>query len=206
MPFDEDYVCTLTENLREKGVRFEAGLTDAEVDRIEKEYTFNFPPDFRLFLEFGLPISEHFPNWRSGFMLRPIVAWESGVAIERGHKLTPISECFARPAEGICFDIEHSNFWTDSWGPRPADLSAAFQVARRQIARMPKLVPVYSHRYVAGEPLAAGNPVFSVHQTDIIYYGTDLADYFAREFGVSRPNWAANEAREIRFWSALALS
>jgi hypothetical protein len=65
---------------------------------------------------------------------------------------------------------------------------------------------MYSHRYIANEPLAARNPVFSVHQTDIIYYGTDLADYFAREFGVSRPNWAANEAREIRFWSALALS
>lgn len=46
-----------------------------------------------------------------------------------------------------------------------------------------------------------GNPVFSIVQTDIIYYGTDLADYLHAEFGVPRRAWAATDARVIRFWS-----
>ena len=32
------------------------------------------------------------------------------------------------------------------------------------------------------EPFTEGNPVFSVHQTDIIAYGVGLADYLTHEF------------------------
>jgi hypothetical protein len=72
------------------------------------------------------------------------------------------------------------------------------------------MIPVYSHRYLPAEPCEAGNPVFSIYQTDIIHYGYDLADYFAREFRVDAavaperyiwtPPWAAAEPRPIRFW------
>jgi len=46
-------------------------------------------------------------------------------------------------------------------------------------------IPVYSHRYLPSEPKATGNPVLSVHQTDIIYYGNDLASYFSRSMKVT---------------------
>ena len=45
--------------------------------------------------------------------------------------------------------------------------------------------------------------MYSIVQTDIIHYGNDLADYFANEFGVPRPAWAADAAKEIAFWSDL---
>jgi hypothetical protein len=50
------------------------------------------------------------------------------------------------------------------------------------------------------EPNEAGNPIFSVHQTDIIYYGNDLVDYFHDEFHVPLPDWAVRGPRSIRFW------
>jgi hypothetical protein len=36
------------------------------------------------------------------------------------------------------------------------------------------------------EPHLPGNPVFSVHQTDIIVYGLDLYEYLHNEFGLQR--------------------
>jgi hypothetical protein len=52
-------------------------------------------------------------------------------------------------------------------------------------------------RYIPAEPNESRNPVFSVHQTDIIHYGNDLADYFQREFQVPLPDRAAREPRPI---------
>jgi hypothetical protein len=122
-----------------------------------------------------------------------------------GQKLLPLSDRLRWPSEGICFDIEHSDFWVADWGPRPSNLPAALEIARKQIAAMPRLIPIWGHRYLPNKPFVSGNPVFSVYQTDVIYYGNDLADYFAREFEVSRPEWAADEPRKIAFWGALAI-
>ena len=45
--------------------------------------------------------------------------------------------------------------------------------------------------------------MFSVYQSDVIYYGADLTDYFEREFagGNNRP-WP-DQIKYIRFWSDL---
>ena len=48
-----------------------------------------------------------------------------------------------------------------------------------------------------------GNPVFSLHQTDIIYYGVDLRDYLIHEFFAREDVgvWPIPETvRRIRFW------
>jgi hypothetical protein len=69
-------------------------------------------------------------------------------------------------------------------------------------------------RYLPSEPLLGGNPVFSVHQTDIIFYGCDLRDYVWNEFAPQDERWkrfqglseaeASAAFRPIRFWTALA--
>jgi hypothetical protein len=55
-------------------------------------------------------------------------------------------------------------------------------------------------------PTRAGNPVISVHQTDLIYYGTTLENYLHNEyhhfFGTPAYN-LQGEARRIDFWSSL---
>ena len=53
-------------------------------------------------------------------------------------------------------------------------------------------------------PTSAGNPVFSVYQMDIIYYGYDLASYLEHEFDFrSYESLFSDEHpfRRIEFWS-----
>lgn len=50
------------------------------------------------------------------------------------------------------------------------------------------------------EPELPGNPVFSVHQTDIIQYGSDLADYLRNEFHLPGQEEGPRQPRSIRFW------
>jgi hypothetical protein len=68
------------------------------------------------------------------------------------------------------------------------------------------LIPICSHRYIPAAPHEAGNPVFSVHQTDIIYYGADLMDYLQNEFNFyfGRTGYAiTGSPKRIPFWSEL---
>ncbi|MCB9857430.1 MAG: SMI1/KNR4 family protein [Phycisphaerales bacterium] len=141
----------------------------------------------REFLSLGLPISRSWAGWR---------------ATEEGD----IRERMAWPLEGMCFDIEHNGFWLTEWGEKPGDLNAAFDIARLEVGRAPALIPIFGHRYLPAEPYTTGNPVFSVYQTDVIYYGVDLLDYFQNEFRYyfGRPSHAlTGTPRTIPFWSRL---
>jgi hypothetical protein len=153
---------------------------------VESSFGFRFPPDLRALLQFALPVSPRFPNWRDDpeESLRERLAW---------------------PAGSAAFDIEQNAFWLDEWGPRPEDLRAAIEIAEREIAKAPKLIPIYGHRFIPEEPHVAGNPVFSVWQlTDTIYYGTDLANYLENEFSGREHHFPNYEGiRRIRFWSRL---
>lgn len=199
-----DEIRLAIEFLRSRNVIFDDGLSVAEIIAIETRYGFHFPSDLRAFLQAALPVSiakydvsSGFPNWRSD--PEEQLRWRLGF-----------------PLEGIEFDVEHNQFWLSSWGPRPADLREAIEIARQCVSSAPKLIPVYSHRYIADEPRSAGNPVMSVHQTDIIYYGQNLQDYFEQEFGDHSEDWYGGQRyanwtpeqyhaahRSIRFWSDL---
>jgi hypothetical protein len=176
--------------IEQRGVTFESGLAPDELAGVEKRYDFLFPPDLREFLLRALPVSDDFPNWRSG-------------EIKRGRGTRSIVELLDWPAEGICFDVEHDGFWVQDWGPKPDVLQEAFQVARKMVKQAPPLIPVFSHRFLPAEPATAGNPVLSVYQTDIIYYGMDLTAYFANEFKfpLAVPEDENMPPRRIRFWS-----
>ncbi|MFO1512579.1 MAG: SMI1/KNR4 family protein [Verrucomicrobiota bacterium] len=180
----ESFIATYIETLRSSGVLIQRGLSDGELSTAENRFEFLFPPDLKELLKHGLPVSEKFPDWRSG---------------------TPeqLSEWLNWPFDGMCFDIEHNKFWMDEWGAKPTKLTEAFAVAKKQIHKAPKLIPIYVHRFIPAEPSESGNPVFSVYQTDIIYYGTDLASYLSAEFGFKNPFPIPNEPKPITFWSNL---
>jgi hypothetical protein len=177
----------LADVLRQRGIALAKGLSDAEVDRVQSTYDFQFPPDLRELLQHALPTGQGFPNWRNGSdaVIRTYLSW---------------------PAEGICFDVEENAFWMEGWGPRPAHTSEALVIAKQETSKAPMLIPIYGHRYIPDEPHLSGNPVFSVYQTDIIYYGNDLAHYFANEFWPGKYTWTEEHersVRKIRFWSRL---
>ncbi len=179
-------------HLRSKGILFVDGLSDEELQEVEAKFGFVFPPDLRAFLQSMLPIDRGFVDWRYG--IRSDKAEKEILLRMRG------------PLEGIIFDIQHNRFWRNEWGTKPDDLPSQIEVARAYIAGYPTLIPIYSHRFLPSRPSLAGNPVFSVHQTDVIYYGYDLADYFAKEFEIPLPyNFVRLQEpiREIEFWDQL---
>ncbi len=160
---------------------FDAGLTDAEVAAAEARFGFRYPPDLREFLQTALPRGPRFPDWRSG-------------------DEAALLDWLDLPRQGVLFDVEHNDFWLEEWGPRPGSVEEAVRAAGELVGAAPRLIPVYGHRMMPDEPHEPGNPVFSGHQTDIIHYGFDLADYLRHEFGLpSREPWP-EQVRPIRFW------
>src|SRR5262249_41240611 len=62
---DVDYLARAIAQIRRRTeAEFERGLSESEVRAIEAVGHFRFPPDLRAFLEFALPVSDRFPNWR----------------------------------------------------------------------------------------------------------------------------------------------
>jgi hypothetical protein len=175
---------------------FEPGLTDAEFKRIEREYGFEFADDHRAFLAAGLPINippEDGQTWS-----RPWPEW-------RGDDLDSLRRQLGWPVEGVLLDVGHNGFWYEGWGERPADGTAALAMARHQLTEVPVLVPVYAHRYLPAGRGSFGHPVLSMWQTDIIYYGLDLADYMHQEFDEVRgevdESWSPRAT--VPFWRDL---
>jgi hypothetical protein len=106
---------------------------------------------------------------------------------------------------GIAFDVEH-NVWLDRWGTRPGPLSEALKIAREDFLTWPKLLPISGHRFLAAEPCRSGNPVFSIRQFDIIYYGADLAHYLSHEFlgGEHKTHTFDQKIQRVDVWSDIA--
>lgn len=65
----------------------------------------------------------------------------------------------------------------------------------------PQLIPIYSHRYISYIPDGENIPIFSIAQSDIIYYGRNLIFYFEDEFDIKEHG--DNECQYIKFWSNL---
>jgi hypothetical protein len=160
------------------------GLTDDEFTAIEAELGFTFADDHRAFLAAGLPVGRRWVDWRDGDRkeLRERLAW---------------------PVEGVLFDVEQTGFWYGGWGLRPLDDRQAVATARALLLTAPRLIPVYSHRFLPAGHGAAGHPVLSVMQTDVVVYGADLVDYLRAEFETDSPS-ATPGRPTVDFWSRLA--
>ena len=173
----------LIDKLKKRGVEFSEGLSDSEIYAIEGEFDFTFPEDFRLFLHTAVPRGDAFVDWRS---------------------MQDVRKRMDSVWEGISFDIQRNSFWYKGWGEKPASLEEQLRVAKEHYNSYPKLIPIYSHRYIPSPPTSAGNPVFSVCGTDIIYYGYDLTSYLEHEFDFRIYNSIFSEEhpfRRIPFWS-----
>ncbi|WP_271144706.1 SMI1/KNR4 family protein [Brevundimonas sp. NIBR10] len=156
------------------------GYSQAELDDAQSKYGLVFPPDLIALLRERRPVQGY--DWRTDDdQIRAILKW---------------------PLEGLLFDVENNDLWWPEWGLRPQTPEARAHVVADVVNEAPKLIPIFSHRFLPGDPNEAGNPVFSIYQSDVIYYGADLADYFDREFGGSTPP-LPQHIKRIPFWSEL---
>jgi hypothetical protein len=177
--------------MKVRGISFGVGLSGEEIDKVEKMFQIKFPLDLRMLLNINLPVSDGFIHWRYG--------------INSKEAKTRIEQSLARPLEGTLFDVKKRSFWMDSWGNMPDDFESQKKLVTEYFSTIPKLIPIYRHRYISEEPNEIGNPVFSIYQTDIIHYGNDLIDYLCNEFRLEVPNYFGRieNPAPIRFWDEM---
>lgn len=176
--------CQAAERLSALGtVTIEHGLSDDEFAHVEQTLGFEFADDHRAFLAAGLPVGGSWPNWRG----------EGRRSLNRRLQL---------PVDGILFGVEWNEFWGTDWGPRPPRMKDALRTAKYRLARVPQLVPVYSHRYLPAGRGSFGCPVLSIDRTDVVGCGADLAEYIDNDFG-SGGDRSARAPAPVEFWSDL---
>lgn len=165
------------------GTRWLGGLSEERIADVERQWRLTFPLDYHLFLarlhSVDRPMrclsgkrSPHdvpaihdessFYNWLT----------ESALIQDRLDALV----------DGLHFDAANNGLWRPSWGPKPTTAPARAERVRELVSAAPRLIPVFSHRYLLAEPSQAGNPIFSIVQSDTIVFAADLRTYFLSEF------------------------
>ena len=152
-----------------------SGYTATQLEIAQERYGLTFPPDLiDLYLD-----------------RRPAIGYDWNTENEA------IRTMLKWPFDLLYFDIEHGSWWPD-WGECPATLEDMADVLRAALDRAPKLIPLFGHRFIPETPSEAGNPIFSMHGFDTIYYGANLAEYFQNEFC---GRCGIGPVRHIPFWS-----
>lgn len=154
------------------------GYTQSEIDEAQERFSLRFPPDLVALLLDRRPIKGW--DWRTD---------DAG-----------IHRALNQPLEGLLFDVEHNGLWWPEWGEKPHSLGKQAEIVTAVVNGAPRLIPLIRHRYIPEDPHESGNPVFSVMQSDVIYYGANLEEYFANEFGEP---YRIGSVRRIPFWSEL---
>lgn len=155
------------------------GYSQAALDDAQAKYGLVFPPDLIALLRERRPAQSF--DWRSDD--------------------AQIRELLASPLKGLLVAVEQNTLWWPEWGVRPATPQARSEILTRIVDDAPRLIPLFPSRFIPEEPNEAGNPIFSVYET-VIYIGSDLDDYFRREFG--DPTLPLPQGiKRIRFWSEM---
>lgn len=196
----------------QQGTRWLGGLDEQEIVSIEQRYQMHFPPDYRLFLQILHSVDRPMVGARftDGNTMVPHTTpsfynWQTDT--------TSIQAAYEWLVHGLVFEVQHNDLWLPGWGAKPSTLEKQEAQVRDLVNAAPKLLPVFSHRYLLAEPCEAGNPVFSIYQSDMVIYGEDLHSYFLHEFGdllgIERPADSRQKQpslepyRSIPFWGEI---
>lgn len=155
-----------------------SGYTPSELAAAQERYELAFPPDLIELFLIKRPAEGY--DWRNeDSRIRKMLHW---------------------PFEMLQFDIEENGLWWPEWGAKPIAAEDRASVLRAELAKAPKLIPLFSHRFIPETPHQAGNPIFSMHGSDTIYYGANLDQYFDNEF---TGRHVIGPVTRIPFWSDL---
>jgi len=187
-PDEDAWEAFLTFALEQIGGSPDNGVSNAQLREVEGAVGANLPFEIGLLLVMGVPDGDDW--WRWDDPAQSFSQWQSSLR------------------DGLLFDVEHNEFWLQSWGPQPTEGSDRLSLAAEAFAQAPPLFPLFGHRAVPlaiarDETSSDSNPILSVVQTDVIVYGTDLAQWLHREFDVALPMWPPTDTRWFPFWSEL---
>jgi hypothetical protein len=158
-----------------------SGYSTGELQEAQERFGLTFPPDLLDLLKERRVFGDRGYDWV--------------------HDHERITDALKWPLEGLLFDVDENGLWWPEWGERPAIKDDRAAVVGEVLDKAPKLIPLMGHRYLPEQPSIAGNPIFSVYQSDIIVYGADLAEWMQIEFCGKPHNQMTWPVRTIEFWS-----
>lgn len=160
------------------------GLTEDEINGVEKQYAVKFTPEHREFLKILHAIDKKEPleyqsssaeNLETAVEYKPF--FYNWLQDE-----TAIREQFEWPLKTILQDVKGANkVWLKSWGALAADEHEIDKVVKNWFNKAPKLLPLTSHRFVVSASGLMYNPILSVWGSDTIVYGWNFRSYLLNE-------------------------
>ena len=159
----------MIERLKNAGISFEEGLSNAELALAERVLGIRFPAEIRAFLACGLPVGGGFYNWRD----------LSATNIQRFREFSLSIE------DAFLFDIANDfDGLRAMFGDRFSEVTnqeTFTEAVFNYLHQSTKLIPFYAHRcFFDGMDHM---PIVSFWQpTDTIFYGENFEDYLETEF------------------------
>jgi hypothetical protein len=188
--YGEDAMSYLISAMREKGISFQPGLDDSEIEEIESQHGFVFPADLQAFLSIAVPHPTHgFTDWRK----------ES--AIKLPHILRQ------KAADSICWQLTYCNMaWPFQAVEQPIDPTEMFSAVYAAFAQAPNMIPVLDRRfYLPCEPQTTGNPVFVLTNTNrfsLSYAAFDLLHFLVKRLALRCAVPIKPFPRRVEFWQS----
>lgn len=160
------------------------GLSESEIDSIQREFDIKFTFEHRAFLKILHTIDrkevvaytetfdedeetkyDHIPffyNWKSD--------------------KEEITDRLDWPYRTIFQDVIGANkVWLESWSKRPKSDKEKEKIFSKWFEKTPKLIPITGHRFVVGNSTKKESPVLSIWGSDIIVYGWNMRHYLLNE-------------------------
>ena len=157
------------------------GLKDEEINRIEIQYKISFTQEHKEFLKILHCVDKKRPtefyNEENEIYTKNEPYFYNWLTDEK-----IIKDQMNWSYQTIFFDVK-KNFWLNSWEKRPKSEGELEKVFSNRYEKAPKLIPIFSHRFVVNHYQNAENPVLSVWGTDTIVYGWNMKHYLLHELG-----------------------
>ena len=163
------------------------GLSDSEIDSIERKYEIKFSYEHRLFLKVlhavdkqrVIEYTETFDEDEEvKYDHQPFFYnWQSDEAA--------IKEYLDWPYRTMLQDVLGANkVWLKSWGKkRPQSNEEKESIFSEWFKQVPRLLPLTGHQFVVSHPTKNESPVLSMWGTDILVYGWNMKYYILNQLG-----------------------
>ena len=158
------------------------GLSDEEIDTLEKQWSLQFPPDYRLFLKYLHCIDKPITIATYDGDTRKIIPCDSILFHNWQRDAESIQMAYQQLADDLTYEVLNNNAWKPGWGRKPVTRYGQSQQIEKLVAEAPKLIPVYGHRFLLTEPCVAGNPIITLRQSKMVIYSPDLFFFLCKDF------------------------
>jgi hypothetical protein len=157
------------------------GMTDDEIDSVEKRYSVRFMPEHRQFLKIlhAIDRKEINESEDNGVICKS----ESPFYYNWLSDDEEIRDMLEWPHREILRDVLGANgLWLKSWGEKVESDEEKTKIFNDWFRKTPKLLPLTSDCFLVSDETLTDRPVLSVWGSDIMVYAWSLKHFLLHEF------------------------